>query len=447
MGGKTLGERGAHRKQGAELVDAARGRPDALADDRQELASLYRSLAEHSPTGFALHQHGTIVLANQSMALMLGADRIPQIVGEPISRFLAHPQDLDIAKTVALSRLDGAQLEVEAMVMATTWRNAPAYALVVRDLTPQRRAEADAARAEQHFTAVVSQLEEGVLVADHHGRIESINPAAERIFGVTATDAIGVAIDTLPPRLLDADAQPLPPERYPLFRTLATGASVTGFVFGLDRPDGQRRWLSTSNRLLNPDDPASSVLCSFTDITELRVSRRHLEYQATHDPLTGLANRSLLLARLAQVLEDGQQAVSAVLFIDLNGFKAINDDLGHAVGDTVLQIVGQRLLAGLEADDTTGRLGGDEFLVLLSGDRPPEQLDDRIERLRRMLAEPILARGYTVHVEATVGCTQLRPGDTRTAEMVLQDADLAMYRAKPRGLGSTPTTRASWAVQ
>jgi diguanylate cyclase (GGDEF)-like protein len=218
-------------------------------------------------------------------------------------------------------------------------------------------------------------------------------------------------------------------------RTLATGETITGYVFGVDRVDGQRRWLSGSSRLLNPGDPRSSAVSSFADITEFRASRRQLEYQATHDSLTGLANRSLILSQLAAALASTDELlpVSTVLFIDLDGFKAINDTLGHAIGDTVLQIVAQRLQRALRGDDIVGRLGGDEFLVLLSGRTRRVDIEALVNRLRSTMAEPIIARGHRIEVNASIGVTELRAGDRRSPEAVLHDADLAMYRAKPPG--------------
>ncbi len=294
---------------------------------------------------------------------------------------------------------------------------------------------ADAEQLAQRYrtlVAIVAQLEEGVVVLDRAGRIESINPAARRIFGRPDDELIGLPLGALSLSLLDANAQPLSPALHPLARTLATGETISRYVFGIDRPDGQRRWLSASSRLLEPDDPDSSAVSSFNDITEYRASRRQLEYQATHDPLTGLANRSLVLARLAAALGDGvEQPVSTVLFIDLDGFKIINDTLGHAIGDTVLQIVAQRLQRGLRREDVVGRIGGDEFLVLLSGMIRPRDLAALVDRLRATMSEPIIARGHRIQIAATVGVTALRPGDTRTPEAVLHDADRAMYRAKP----------------
>ncbi|MFC9998958.1 diguanylate cyclase domain-containing protein [Nocardia sp. NPDC127526] len=417
------------------------------AEQLDQLAQRYRSLVEYSPDGIVVHERGTVVYANPATVRLLNAESADQIVGRPITDFvdpasvapmLERIRRLTIAGTASepaemtLLRVGGGTVDVETVSVLTRWHEHLAYQVVLHDLTPQRLAEAAQARAEQFFTTVVSQLEEGVVVIDRHGRIESANPAARRIFGYDADDLIGTHIENIPLNLLDANAQPMPPSWYPVIRTLATGETVTRFVFGVDRPDGQRRWLSASSRLLNPDDPDSPAVSSFNDITEFRASRRQLEYQATHDPLTGLANRALVLSRLAAALGTTENLpVSSVLFIDLDGFKAINDTLGHAIGDTVLQIVAQRLQRGLRSDDIVGRIGGDEFLVLLSGRTLGEDLDDLVTRLRQTMAEPIIARGHRIQVNASIGITPLHPGDSRTPEAVLHDADLAMYRAKP----------------
>ncbi|MFF2557035.1 diguanylate cyclase domain-containing protein [Nocardia sp. NPDC058058] len=427
--------------------------------DAEQLAQRYRTLVEHSPDGVVVHERGTIVYANPAMVRLLGADEIDEVVGQPVTNFvmardvpamLERIRRLTIAGTASepaelvLVKIDGSTVEAETVSVLTAWHERLAYQVVVHDLTPQRRAEAAQARAEQFFTTVVSQLEEGVVVIDRDGRIESANPAARRIFGYDADDLVGTHLNDIPLCLLDANAQPMPPSWYPVIRTLATGETVTRFVFGVDRPDGQRRWLSASSRLLNPEDPNSPAVSSFNDITEFRASRRQLEYQATHDPLTGLANRALVLSRLAGALGTSEALpVSTVLFIDLDGFKTINDTLGHAIGDTVLQIVAQRLQRGLRSDDIVGRIGGDEFLVLLSGRTLGEDLDALVTRLRQTMAEPIIARGHRIQVNASIGITPLHPGDGRTPEAVLHDADLAMYRAKPPGHRDTTLSRRS----
>ncbi|MFD6158312.1 diguanylate cyclase domain-containing protein [Nocardia sp. NPDC060256] len=420
----------------------------AAIEAAEQLAERYRSLVEHTSDAICVHERGIVVYVNPATVRLLAADSVDDVVGKPLTQFV-HPNSvpamlagISVLTTngaatepteITLVRANGVQMPAEIVSVLTPWHDHLAYQVVIHDLTAQRQAEAAQQRAEQHFTTVVSQLEEGVVVIDPEGRIESANPAAMHIFG-SDDELIGKTIQSLPVTLLDANAQPLAPTRHPIARTLATGETITGYVFGVDRADGQRRWLSGSSRLLNPGDRRSSAVSSFADITEFRASRRQLEYQATHDSLTGLANRSLILSQLAGALATSENLpVSTVLFIDLDGFKAINDTLGHAIGDTVLQIVAQRLQRALRSDDLVGRLGGDEFLVLLSGGTRRVDIDALVARLRSTMAEPIIARGHRIEVNASIGVTPLNVNDRRTPEAVLHDADLAMYRAKPSG--------------
>ncbi|MFC4373149.1 diguanylate cyclase domain-containing protein [Nocardia halotolerans] len=423
---------------------------DADAASAELLAQRYRSLVEHTPDGICVHEAGRVVYVNPAMVRILGAHSADDLIGLRITHFV-HPDDapamLDrIAHLTAegaaspptdmdLVRVDGRRVPVRTVSVLTAWQGEVAYQAVVHDLTAQRAAEASARQAEAYFTTVVSQLEEGVLVVDRRGRLESINPAGKRILGIDEGAAVlGCHIDELPATMIDRDGRPLPSGKHPMAHTLATGEPVSRYVFGVLRGDGQQVWVSCNCRLLNPDNPDSPGVSSFADITEYRASKRQLEYQATHDALTGLANRSLILSQLSNALADeGDALVTTVLFIDLDGFKAINDTLGHAIGDTVLQVVAQRLQHALRAEDVVGRLGGDEFLVLLSGHPQRTNLPALIERLRTSMAEPIIAHGHRLEVSASIGITELGPQENRTPESVLHDADLAMYRDKPSG--------------
>ncbi|NKX91111.1 diguanylate cyclase domain-containing protein [Nocardia coubleae] len=425
-------------------------KPNTDAANAELLAQRYRSLVEHTPDAICVHEAGVIVYVNPAMVRLLGAHTAEDLLGLRITHFV-HPDSIPamldrIAQLTAegaaspptemdLLRIDGQKVPVQTVSVLTAWQGELAYQVVVHDLTAQRAAEASARQAEAYFTTVVSQLEEGVLVVDRRGRLESINPAGRRILGIAdSAPVLGARFDELPVTMIDWEGQPLPVGRHPMAHTLTTGEPVTRFVFGVRRADGQQVWLSCNCRLLNPDSPDSAGVSSFADVTEYRASKMQLEYQATHDALTGLANRSLILSQLSAALADeGGALVTTVLFIDLDGFKAINDTLGHAIGDTVLQIVAQRLQRALRAEDVVGRLGGDEFLVLLAGHPQRTDLPRLIERLRVTMAEPIIASGHRLEVSASIGVTELGPHERRTPEAVLHDADLAMYRDKPSG--------------
>lgn len=317
-------------------------------------------------------------------------------------------------------RRDGALLSVRVSTTGT----GDGYVLVCTDDTARRRAEL-------HYRTVVAALDEGVLVMGPTGSIESANPAASRILGVPAADLIGAACSTLV--LFEESGRRIPPDELPSVRTRRTGVPQNGLVVRLRRPDGRDVWVTLTSRLLDPDDPRNvSVVTSFTDITERRAISARLAHDATHDPLTRLANRTLVLDRLERRTRGG--AVT-VVFLDLDKFKLINDSLGHPVGDQVLRIAGERLRRVTGPGDVVGRLGGDEFVVVTTGATEAEQARVFAAHLRSALAEPVNVHGRALHLDASMGIVLVADADPRSAEDVLRDADVAMYQAKSRGRG------------
>jgi diguanylate cyclase (GGDEF)-like protein/PAS domain S-box-containing protein len=307
------------------------------------------------------------------------------------------------------------------------------YLLVCTDQTALRRAE-------QHFQTVVTTLDYGVAIIGSDGRVESSNPAADRIFGTApevlknrpANKALDFPIYDTHGHLINAD-------RHPLTQIRQTGTPITDYVFGVDRFDGQRAWVSASYRLLNPDDRQhSAVLISLTDITAQRTASERLAYEATHDSLTGLPNRAHVVTRVTEALESGgHHALAAVLFIDLDNLKTINDSLGHDAGDDVLRRAAQGLCRAVRSDDVVARLGGDEFVALLIGPIARRDLDALAERLHASLAEPVVIEGVRLRIGASIGIVVIEDNDQRGATQILRDADTAMYAAKTTGRGKS----------
>jgi len=324
---------------------------------------------------------------------------------------------------------DGAALAVRVSATATD----KGYVLICTDQTALRHAE-------QHFQTVVNTLDYGVAVVGSDGRVESSNPAADRIFGtrpeVLENRPANKALDS---PIYDTNGHLIGADRHPLTQIRRTGTPIIDYVFGVDRFDGQRVWLSASYRLLNPDDlQHSAVLISLTDITAHRTASERLAYEATHDSLTGLPNRAYVVTRVTEALESGgHHALAAVLFIDLDNLKTINDMFGHDAGDDLLRSAAQRLRRAVRSDDVVARFGGDEFVALLVGQIARPDLDALADKLHATLSEPVVIDNVTLRIGASIGIVVVENNDPRGAAEILHDADTAMYAAKTTGRGKS----------
>lgn len=353
---------------------------------------------------------------------------LDQVIGVPVAEIVGAPmsprQVVAAGGVVQATHFSADGTALAVRVSAAEMFDG--YVLLCADETAQRRAEAE-------FATVVETLDEGVLVVGPGGRIELANSAAHRISGVPEGSLVGLESRTL--RLYDEHGAPVPVDDLPSARVRRSGRVETGRVVQVRRRDGAHRWLSlTSGPLMAPGQSVPSVLTSFADITERRAISERLAYEATHDPLTRLANRTFALNHLRRTIAD-PACTTTVMFIDLDKFKIINDSLGHTVGDQVLRIIGERLRAVAGPSDLVGRLGGDEFLVITTGYAEDAEVRALADHLQRHLAESLTVYGRELHINTSIGIVIAEPGETRSADELLEDADLAMYQAKTFGPG------------
>ncbi len=234
-----------------------------------------------------------------------------------------------------------------------------------------------------------------------------------------------------------------PDDRAPLTQALdayLTGTADDHFEFEhrIQHRDGDYRWMLARATAVRDDSRrALRIVGSITDVTDRREAERRLQHDALHDALTGLPNRVLFLDRLDQSIRRAQrhhpECCAAVLFLDLDRFKVVNDSLGHACGDQLLQAVARRLESALRPNDTVARLSGDEFTLLLDDVCDPREATVISERVLHSLQAPFLLDGRELFIGASIGIA-LATGKSKPAE-VMRDADVAMYRAKADGKG------------
>jgi len=285
---------------------------------------------------------------------------------------------------------------------------------------------------EREFEAIVQMLGEGVVVFRADGSPKYINPAALQICGLAERDATEFFEHAGTSPWYYGDGTRMPAELCPL--AFGTSVMFTRDIYGVELPSGERRWLFLSVRPLIPVDPFSDILVTFSDITAEREDFYRLIRRASHDPLTGLPNRSVVLRRIAKALEStDRRRLRAVLFIDLDDLKTTNDTMGHDAGDCLLNAAATRLRQSIGPVDLVARHGGDEFVVLICGHAKHHQLNAWVSRLRARLAEPVTIAGTSIPLRASVGLVEVDRGDRRGAEEILRAADRAMYEAKRAG--------------
>ena len=280
------------------------------------------------------------------------------------------------------------------------------------------------------YRTIIDMLVEGVVLRDAEGRLLAHNPSAERLMGFPLGPVLG-SRDLGGIEFVGEDGQPLAPEDLPSFRTLQTGEAFRGIILGVVEAAGIR-WLETNTEPLwepGRPEPVGTVV-SFWDITARKDLEDRLRRESTHDALTGLPNRRALGFRLQRALAGAARFGTplALAFCDLDRFKQINDECGHAAGDEVLRIFAASILANLRQVDFAARVGGDEFCVLFEG-TPARQAAASLERARQEFAARSAAHGTPA--TATFGLADWRPG--MDAGALMGAADAVLLRAKSEG--------------
>ncbi|POM12863.1 bifunctional diguanylate cyclase/phosphodiesterase [Pseudomonas sp. WP001] len=295
---------------------------------------------------------------------------------------------------------------------------------IARDITERQQMQEKL----QQAATVFESTAEGVLITDTRQNISAVNRAFSEITGYSEAEALGHT-----PRLL---ASGLHDSAFyaAMWHQLTTQGHWQGEISNR-RKNGELypSWLTIS-AVRNSDQVVTHFVAVFADISSLKLAQARLDYQAHHDPLTGLPNRTLFESRLQAALTGQQESGNqgAVLFLDLDRFKHINDSLGHPVGDLLLKDIAVRLKDQLRDIDTVARLGGDEFIILLPGLQQASDAQYLANKLLDCFTPPFQAGEHEFFISASIG-TSLYPQDGTDVATLVKNADAAMYRSKAKG--------------
>jgi diguanylate cyclase (GGDEF)-like protein/PAS domain S-box-containing protein len=319
-----------------------------------------------------------------------------------------------------------APLPVEAVESLSDFASAVALALEAAALTESLHRR----KSERRFKALIENSSDLVCVVGESGALHYISPTVERVLGYDMEAMLGMDPLTLV-HTDDADAA-----------LQAFGGAIDGLVpngalrteLRVRHADGSWHTMDVTATDLRHEPTVAGIVLNARDVTDRKELEGELRFQALHDTLTGLANRALFADRVTHALQrrSDRQDLVAVLFIDLDDFKTINDSLGHAAGDDLLVAVGARLQECVRLADTPARLGGDEFAILVEDIYTEDQVVDLAERVLEALLRPFDIGGRSVQVGATMGIA-IDTARASSSDILLRNADVAMYLAKERG--------------
>ncbi|MBV9411871.1 MAG: EAL domain-containing protein [Acidimicrobiia bacterium] len=416
----------------------------------------FRSMIENANDFFAIVDlAGTPLYISPSVRPIVGADPI-ELVGSCTSG-LHHPEDLPRVVEAFFEAVRDGRSEVDFRFRHRdgSWRwleltitnrledpDITGLVLAGRDVTERKEAEEALRLSEERWRALLMNSSDLITVLDVEGRVSYASPSIERLLGFTSQQVLEMSVFEL------VHAEDLERAGDTLLKLIDSEGPSDPIEMRVRHADGGYRSIEAVAKNMLDDPNIAGIVVNVRDVTERRRAEELLALQATTDSLTGLPNRALLLDRLGAALNRSERTgkLTALLFLDIDHFKLVNDSLGHAVGDLLLVEVANRLQGFVADGGSAARLGGDEFALCCENVDSYDAAADIADRLADVLAEPIVLGDQDLSVTASIGITCACDA-TRTPEDLLRDADVAMYRAKERGRARSEVFIPSMRVQ
>jgi diguanylate cyclase (GGDEF)-like protein/PAS domain S-box-containing protein len=414
----------------------------AIAGRIRQSERRYRSLIENAVDLFVIcDASGKPVYVSPSVRGLVGIDA-EDLLGSPQNQ-LHHPDDLPRVIDAFGEAIEAGRADVDFRVRHRdgSWRwlemtvtnllhdpDVEGLVLTGREVTGRKQAEEALRASEERWRGLLLNSSDIITVLGDDGKVLYTSPSTTRLLGYEPEELLTMAVfEIVHPDDLQRAAETL-------LELLELDGVSEPVEMRVRHADGTYRWLeAVANNML--DDPnIGGIVVNVRDITERKRADEELTRQALTDGLTGLANRALLLNHMESALARSSRtnSLAAVLFLDIDHFKLVNDSLGHAVGDELLVTIAGRLQTFLRKGDTAARLGGDEFVLCCENLESYSEAADIADRLADVIAEPMMLADQEMSVTVSIGIT-CACDESRTPEDLLRDADVAMYRAKERG--------------
>jgi len=413
----------------------------------RESEERYRLLVERMREGLAQASNdGLLEFVNDRFCEMVGYTR-EELVGLQGELLLAYPEDIELMREktrlrrrhvtdqyeIRVRRKDGTIIWIE--IGGAPVVNAAGEVVgsigVHNEVTERRMAEEALRESEARYRLMAENSTDMITRTSNRGIILYASEASRRLLGFEPSELVGHSFYDF---LFEADR-----EEVRHLSSLIHETGPTTFAYRVAKKDGALVWFETTSRSVRDvvSGKVREIIGVSRDVTERKKVEEQIEYQAYHDALTGLPNRRLFRDRLTVALAHARRMKHplAVMFLDLDRFKVVNDTLGHSVGDELLKTVGMRLQSSLREEDSIARMGGDEFTVLLADLATPDHAAKIAQKVLDTVAQPQRIDGTELFITTSIGIA-LFPSDGDTAEALLANADHAMYRAKDAGRNS-----------
>jgi diguanylate cyclase (GGDEF)-like protein len=414
--------------------------PESPGPDGAPSIDFLGEVAEHLPDGLLVARaDGTILFANAALENLSGRSPADVLGADVTTLFLDDGTPETLAQLVGtpspgrrlqLVSARGPAVAVDASgARFTSSLAGDCYVALLHQAPDGRLVAPDPALGGAAIADLLNALDEGIVLCDAEGTVLVANAAAKTLQGLPVDEDLQGRPFPFSPSLCSSDGSPLTRAHHPLVRALH-GTVVRSEQLQLAGEETERRHIVASAKPFNVGTEHGALLV-LRDVTSQLEEEAWLMHLALHDPLTGLANRYLLLDYLRRVLLQFRTRGGsiALVFLDLDDFKMINDRFGHDVGDEVLVAVARRIQGAVRSSDIVARLGGDEFVVAHAASEDPGEIDLVVSRIRKTLTAPYQVRGQTLAVSASIGWVAADPRHEDPTTLLVR-ADREMYRRK-----------------